>query len=305
MTLNLVIKRILIFSITVVLFQSFFSCQNKQTTTEDKIEAQVDQQIDSNATQVIMFNGALFSIPSPYQISLLIKKEKIDFNEEMINPLQNTSNYTSNFKKAINLGVLGSDLAYLNIYEQTPTAIKYFSRIKALSQELDISSCFDKKIIERVDKNMGNQDSLLVIISNSYRKADKFLKENNRNDLGVLILTGGFIESLYSITQLSANIKDQELLYRIGEQKNPLENLIKIISPYYNQSDDYSKLSDMLIDLAYDFDGIDINYTYEKPTVDVKNKLTVINSKSKVVVSDAQLTTIREKVSKIRDFIIE
>ncbi len=305
MTLNFVIKRILIFSIIVVLFQSFFSCQNEQTTTEDDIESQIDQQMDSNTTQVIMFNGALFSIPSPYQISLLIKKEKLDFNEEMINPLQNTSNYTSNFKKALNLGVLGSDLAYLNIYEQTPIAIKYFSRIKALSQELDISSGFDKEIIERVDKNMGNKDSLLVIISNSYRKADKFLKENNRNDLGVLILTGGFIESLYSITQLSENSKDQELLYRIGEQKNPLENLIKIISPYYNQSDDYSKLSDMLIDLAYDFDGIDINYTYEEPTVDVKNKLTVINSKSEVVVSDEQLTTIREKVSKIRDFIIE
>jgi len=305
MTLNLVIKRILIFSITVVLFQSFFSCQNDQTTTEDDIEAQVDQQIDSNATQVIMFNGALFSIPSPYQISLLIKKEKLDFNEEMINPLENTSKYASNFKKAINLGVLGSDLAYLNIYEQTPIAIKYFSKIKALSQELDISSCFDKKTIERVDKNMGNQDSLLVIVSNSYRKADKFLKENNRNDLGVLILAGGFIESLYSITQLSQNIKDQELLYRIGEQKNPLENLIKIISPYYNQSDEYAKLADMLIDLAYEFDGIDIKYTYEEPTVDVENKLTVINSKSEVVVSDEQLTTIREKVSKIRDFIIE
>ena len=298
-------KKILVLSTVAVFLQFFFSCQNDQSSTEENIEKQVDQQIDSNATQVIMFNGALFSIPSPYQISLLIKKKHLDFNEDMINPLQNTSNYTSNFKKALNLGVLGSDLAYLNIYEQTPIAIKYFSKIKTLSQELDISSGFDRDIIERVDKNMGNQDSLLVIISNSYRKADKFLKENNRNDLGVLILTGGFIESLYSITQLSTDINDQDLLYRIGEQKNPLENLIKVISPYYNQSEDYSKLSDMLIDLAYDFDGIDINYTYEKPTVDVKNKLTVINSKSEVVISEEQLNTIREKVTKIRSFIIE
>lgn len=304
MTFNL-FKKILTFSTVVVFLQFFFSCQNEQNTTEDDIEAQIDQQIDSNATQVIMFNGALFSIPSPYQISLLIKRKHLDFNEEMINPLQNTSNYTSNFKKALNLGVLGSDLAYLNIYEQTPIAIKYFSKIKTLSQELDISSGFDKDIIERVDKNMGNQDSLLVIISNSYRKADKFLKENNRNDLGVLILTGGFIESLFSITQLSIDINDQDLLYRIGEQKNPLENLIKVISPYYNQSEEYSKLSDLLIDLAYDFDGIDVNYTYEEPTIDVENKLTVINSKSEVVISEEQLATIREKVTKIRNFIIE
>ncbi len=304
MTFNL-FKKILIFSTVVVFLQFFFSCQNEQTTTENDIEAQVDQQIDSNATQVIMFNGALFSIPSPYQISLLIKRKKLDFNEDMINPLQNTSNYSSNFKKALNLGVLGADLAYLNIYEQTPIAIKYFSKIKTLSQELDISSGFDKDILERVDKNMGNQDSLLVIVSNSYRKADKFLKENNRNDLGVLILTGGFIESLFSISQLSADIDDQELLYRIGEQKNPLENLIKVISPYYNQSEDYSKLSDMLIDLAYDFDGIDVNYTYEEPKVDVENKMTIINSKSEVIISEEQLSTIREKVAKIRSFIIE
>jgi len=300
------LKRLLVFSVFVVLSQFFFSCQNDQVDTESDIEAQVDNQIDSNATQVIMFNGALFSIPSPYQISLLIKKKHLDFNEEMINPIENVSNYTSNFKKALNLGVLGSDLAYLNIYEQTPIAVKYFSKIKTLSQELDISSGFDKDVVERIDKNMGNQDSLLVIISNSYRKADKFLKENNRNDLGVLILTGGFVESLYLISQLSIdNENDQELLYRIGEQKNPLENLIKIISPYYNQTEEYTRLSDMLIDLAYDFDGIDINYSYEKPTVDVKNKLTIINSKSEVIITKEQLATIREKVKKLRNFIIE
>lgn len=299
------IKKALLLTLSFILLQFLFSCNGDNNTTEEDIEAQIDKQVDSNSTQVIMFNGALFSIPSPYQISLLIKKKNLDFNEELINPIANTNNYTSNFKKALNLGVLGSDLAYLNIYEQTPIAIKYFSKIKTLSQELDISSGFDKDVIERIDKNMGNKDSLLVIVSNSYRKADKFLKENNRNDLGVLILTGGFIESLYSISQLTKDINDQELLYRIGEQKNPLENLIKIISPYYNQSEEYSTLSDMLIDLAYDFDGIDINYTYEEPVVDEPNKLTVINSKSEVIISDELLQMIRDKVTKIRTFIIE
>jgi len=121
-----------------------------------------------------------------------------------------------------------------------------------------------------------------------------------------LILAGGWIESTFILTQIALNNKSQqEVINRIGEQKNPLENLIKILSPFYNESNEYTELTEKLIDLAYEFDGIDINYTYEAPIIDKEKKLTIINSKSEVVMSDEQLQTINKKIGAIRNLITE
>ena len=281
------------------------SSNNKNTPSEDSLENQIDQEIDSNATAVIMMNGTLFSIPSPYQMAMLIKKKNLEFNDELIVPLDSANNYTNYFKKALAIGFYGADLAYFTLYDQTPKAVKYFSKIKMLAQDLDISSGFDKEIMERIDKNMGNKDSLMYIVSNSYRKADNFLKENERQELGALILAGGFIESLYMSTQLSKTIKDQELMYRIGEQKHPLDNLIKILTPYYDKSPDYTALVDKLVDLSYEFEGIKINYKYEQPEIIPEKKLAIIKSQTEVNISDEQLQKIRNKVAEIRNFMIK
>ncbi len=292
-----------LFSIIYLLFITLVSCNPDKK--EEVIEESLEVEIDSTASTLVRFNNALFSIPSPHQIGFLIKEKNIDYNKEYLNLTSKSHNYTNNFKKALNLGVYGANLGYLNIYDQIPDAISYFSVIKVLSQEIGISNAFDMETINRIEKNMGNKDSLLQIISNTYRKADTYLKDNNRNDIGVLILAGGWVESLYIMAQILLDQKDQEIINRVGEQKHPLDNLIKILSPYYNQSEEYSQLIDGLIDLAYEFDGIECLYTYVEPTVDPENKLTIINSKSEVIMSDEQLKTITNKVNSIRNKIIE
>jgi len=299
-------KLVLFLLIMGVFTIGFNSCGNDDGANgENNIDENIDNEIDSHGSTTLQFEGALFSIPSPYEIAFLVKDERIDYNKEFLNPVNRSHNYVNNYKKALNLGVYGADLGYLNIYEQTPDAVAYFSAIKILSQELDISNAFNNETISRIENNMGNKDSLLYIISNTYRKADKYLKDNNRNDLGVLILTGGWLESFHILVQIAQNNKNPQVIKRIGEQKYPLENLITILNPFYNESPEYGKLIDQLVELAYVFDGIDVEYTYIKPEVDVKNKLTVINSTSELVMSDEQLDMISGKLTEIRNNIIE
>lgn len=295
--------KIALFMFVSFIFIYFTSCKG-ETDIEENIEENIESQIDSS-THILKFNNTLFSLPSPYQIAYLIKELNLDLNKEYLNDINNSHKYTDNFKKALNMGIYGADLGYLNIYENTPDAVQYFSTIKILSQELNMTNAFDKKTIQSIENNMGNPDSLMYIISNTYRRADEYLKDNGREVDGVLILTGGWVESLYIMTKIAETNKNPDIITRIGEQKHPLDNLIKILSPYYNTSDEFSKLKDMLIDLAYEFDGIDINYIYEEPTVDVENKLTIINSKSELIMSDQQLITITEKIDAIRKYIIE
>ncbi|MBI5538723.1 MAG: hypothetical protein HY951_01590 [Bacteroidia bacterium] len=278
---------------------------NSNGNSEESIEENIESKIDSTSSTLIKFDNTLFSIPSPYEVAFLIKNSKADFDKNLLNPYNKSHNYTSSYQKALNLGIYGANLGYLNVFEQNSEAIQYFSVIKILSQELGIENAFDKQTVNRIEGNLGNKDSLMFIISNSYRKADQYLKDNNRNDVGVLVLAGGWLESTYMMTELAKTNKSKEILTRIGEQKHPLDNLIKILSPFYNQSKEYGELIDALIDLAYDFDGIDINYTYAAPTVDVKNKLTVINSKSELIMTDQQIKTISEKITAIRKKIVE
>ena len=293
--------------IALALVFTLFGCNGGDTTADEEqsIEEAIDNEIDSTSATIVQFNNSLFSIPSPYEIAFLVKDENIDFNKDFLNPVNRSHNYINNFKKALNLGVYGADLGYLNIYEQTPDAVSYFSAIKVLSQELDISNAFDQKTISRVEKNMGNKDSLLYIMSSTYRDADIYLKDNNRSELGVLILTGGWIESVNVLVNIAKTSKNENIIRRIGEQKYPLENMIKILSPYYNESEEYGKLIESLIDLAYDFDGIDVHYTYKKPEVFADKKITIINSESQLVMSEEQLNMISEKITAIRNTIID
>jgi hypothetical protein len=59
-----------------------------------------------------------------------------------------------------------------------------------------------------------------------------------------------------------------------------------------------------MYDLSEDFDNVTIEYVYEKPTVDEKNKKTIINSKSNVIISPELISSIREKIATLREQVI-
>lgn len=258
------------------------------------------------AGAVIKFNGRLFSIPSPIEIAKLIKQTNISYNKSILNPVSNNSNYATSLKQALNLGVYGADLTYINIYEEFSDGIKYFNTIKYLSNDLNIVNSFTEKLLKKIEHNKMNKDSLLIIVSKAFKNADKYLVDNERNDIAVLVLAGSWIESMYLITQSLKEKTNQKLIERIGDQKYPLENLIELLKPYYNhKSDNFDKLLDKLIDLAYVFDGVDITYTYKKPKTIESKKLTIIRSTSKTIINENQLKAITEKIERIRKEVIE
>lgn len=284
---------------------AFSSCQQKanksaSSALDDVLEVELD-----TTSKMIKFDNTLFSLPSPHQLSILIKEIGANFNSELINSSKNYSQYTSIFKQAINLGIYGADLAYLNIYEQSPSAVTYFSIIKIMAQELDLIAAFSPAIFERIENNIDRQDSLLFIVSNLYSDVDLYLKESQRQREGVLILAGGWIEATYFLTNLAVETNNEKLIQRVGENKQSLENLIKLLSPYYSESAEVAALVDKLIDLAYDFDAIEVAYTYVEPTTYPENKLTQVHSQTEINMSEDVLAVIKTKIEDIRNDLIK
>lgn len=280
----------------------FSNCNNDEE--DDSQNDTIDSAELQNPT-LVKINDRLFSIPSPFQVALLVKDNNVPFDKNLLNPVQNQVNYSTNYKQALNLGIYGADLSYLNIYEQLPDAASYFAVVKVLSKELGISSTLDEKVIKRIEDNNNNKDSLLYILSTIYRDADSYLFNNDRNEIGLLILAGGWIESLYIMTKILHVKNNQEILSRVGEQKHPLDNLIELMRPYYgNISDEFDVFLEELVELAAIFDGVVIEYTYSEPIVNKVQKLTTITSSSKTIINEYQIQKITEMVDSIRKKIV-
>jgi len=289
----------LILVIPILIFNGCGNRSNKERTSELKEIGQID-----TLSMLVKFENSLFPLPSPYQAATLIKKKNISFDENITSSLDNYNKLTTAFKKALNLGVYGTDLSYLNMYDRTPESISYLSVIKKLSDQLGISSSFDESFFASVENNINNKDSILILLSKTYRSTDSYLRVNDRKNIGALILAGGWVESLYILTKIGKSTNDREIINRIGEQKHPLDNLIEILTPYYYKSQEFSTLIDGLIDLAYDFDGVIFTYSYKEPRVDVDNKIMYINSESRVVMSEYHIETVSKKIEAIRKQII-
>ena len=290
-------------SILLIFISLFFSCtQNKKNERALKITE--NEQTDT-LSMLLKFENSLFPLPSPYQAASLIKKHNFPYDETLVNSPSKYQNYSTAFKQALNLGIFGTDLSYLNVYERTPESISFLSVIKKLSDQLGITEAFDQTFFISIEKNINNKDSLLSILSKTYQNADYYLKTNDRKNIGALIITGGWIESVYILSKIARTTNNREIINRIGEQKHPLDNLIEVLTPYYYKSAEFSKLIDSLIDLAYEFDGIIYSYSYKEPKIDVQNKRIYINSESRVVISEYHLETISKKVESIRNQIIE
>ena len=269
--------------------------------TEDQIEAPIEAKITDN--QLMEIDGQLFSIPSPIQTALLIKKTGNNYNKDILNEPSRVKNYTTNFKKAINLGIYGADLVYVTMYDQTPDAISYLTAIKYIADDLGVSSIFDLKLVERFERNIGNQDSLLALVSDAYKSSDHYLKNNQQNDIGGLIIAGGWIEGLYFASNAVKTTNNEDLEKIIAEQKSTVYNLIKLLTPYSTKSQFYKLVAD-LMELNELYENVAFNYTYIKPTVDEANKTTTINSTTTNKISEDQLSAITEKIMKMRIDII-
>ncbi len=285
--------------VTVLLLSS---CKNNNQNAEKALQANIPK-VDSNNATLLRINNQIFSIPSPIQTALLVKKSGYAYNKQILNPADNYSKYDTKYKKALNLGIYGADLGYISLYDQTQDALMYLASIEKLATDIGIADMFNAGLVKRFQQNMGKQDSLLSMVSQAFARSDAYFKDNKQNDISSLVLVGGWIESLYFAVQANTNpqANPKDIQRRIAEQKISLVNLVKMLQPYKDRPE-CAKLIKDLSDLSTIFDDVTFVYNYIPPTVDVKNHLTNINSTSDVKFENSgDLKIISDKIIAIRN----
>jgi hypothetical protein len=249
----------------------------------------------------------LQQIPSPLEISVLLKESGKKYNSTYLNSPDNLPKYNSNFKKALNLGIYGTDLGYTNIYEQNQDGVKYMSSIKSLADGLNIGQFFDIETIGRLATNSKNLDSLLLITTQNFNSINHYLQTQGRANLSVLLLTGGWLEAIHITCNVAnADPSNKELQEKIGEQKIILENIILLLSFYKESDQNMASLLTEMEELKRIFDKVNITYTYKESTIEIVDGVMVIkdNSTTTIDITPDDINNIRNLTSTIRNKII-
>jgi hypothetical protein len=168
-----------------------------------------------------------YRFPSPDEMLSFIDKEKIKFNDRIVLPVENSKGFLDSKSQALNLGVYSADLAYITLFQRQKETLTYFQVVYGLSDKLRISSAFDVKLMERLEDNLKNPDSLKVLTNEAMTSITNYLVQNDKEKIFAMISIGGYVESLYLAFNIVGNYDEKNaIIQRISDQKLVLENLI-------------------------------------------------------------------------------
>ncbi len=272
------------------------SCQTG--TDNQKSQPPVKQAVDSlQAARIKELQKIFFSIPSPIEMAALIKEKGYKFDVGKLNPSANVDKYTGETSQAVNLGIYGADLSYAAMFDQKQVTMEYFASAQKLARKMGVDGALTGEMIERLDKNQENRDSLLAIVSEAYADLNGYLKENQRVEISAIVVAGGWLEALY-LSTIYANDGNAEMRQRIAEQKYSLNNLVD----YFDKFGDKENLREMradLIALRDIYNGSNESKGKTTQSKDAKGTVT-IGTTTSVTIDDATLKAIETKVKELR-----
>jgi len=280
-------------------------CTSEKKPDDQEFQASLESAEQAAGGDEGVINSILEQIQSPLEISVLLKESGSKFNGTLLNSSDNTPKYNNNFKKALNLGVYGTDLGYANIYGQNQEGFQYISSIKSLADDLSIGQFFDVETIGRLAANSNNLDSLLLITTLNFNQINHYLQTQGRDNLSVLLLTGGWLEAMQITCQVAAQKPSKELFEKIGEQKIILEQILLLFS-FYQDEPNMAELLKDLEQLKAAYEKVTINYTYKESTMEIVNGVAVIkdNSTTTIDITEQNINEIKTITNSIRTKII-
>jgi hypothetical protein len=283
----------------------FSSCGEEVSPEKEKVALEMNSE-DTVLVDMPELNPDMaYSVPTPNELFAVIKETGVSYDGTILNSTENIEKYSSKKIQALNFGVYFTDLAFASSFSENASILSYFGTIKILSDDLGISNALDAAIYEKVEANLENDDadSLLFLSNETYFKAYSYLEENERGSTLALIVLGGWIESLYIMTNLGEYEEGSNLVARIGEQKLTVGNLMGFMMKYQ----DDSNVAEVMEELA---DIEELFWSFEEEegddvTTEQEGDVYVLSGGSTIMVSAEQYEELKELVATLRNDIIE
>jgi len=284
------------FSLLLGLTMLLASCveSTDKKTTQPPVQAQLDS---AEVARMKELEKIFFSIPSPVEMSSLIKQNGYQFDQGKLVATANVDKYTGESRQAVMLGIYGADLSYTAIFDQKQLTTEYFAAAQKLARQMDADGTITPELLERLEKNQANRDSMLHIISEAYSDLNGYLKEKDRVEVSAMVVAGGWLEALYLSTQYSGD-GNSAMRQRIAEQKYSLNNLMSYLEKF-GDSPSLQELKTDLGRLQEAYAAVAESKGKTSTSKDESGKM-VIGTTSTITIDDAALSKIATLAGEIR-----
>jgi len=258
-------------------------------------------------TLAVDSSAMMASVPEEY-ISIPAPDEMFSFMKDIggagkstshLNNPDNYKNYVDTKSKALNFGIYATDFLYCSTFDYGVEGLKYFVNVKKLGDDLGISGVVSESLGERIQKNIGKNDSLTDISNALYFAAISELEKSDKANILSLVIVGGWIESLNLVTNMVTKFKTNDpAIERIAEQKYTLDNLLGYLEKH--KSDEHvDAVIRQLNELKTTFDQLKEEST--SGAISSTGNKKVLGGGTKITITEDQYKAISAKVKGIHD----
>ena len=274
-----------------------WSCGNGTDKDQDNI---IDTTLVDTDTVEVM-NEVVFQVPSPDEFFSLLDNKDLKFKSGITH--DEKKQYDSRAGKELNMGVYVADMAYLNAFGEMKSTVKYFAKVREMADQLGLSSAIPEETMKNIESNSNNTDSLRKISDESFYNVIQSLEESGNGKSLALIMTAGWIETMYLSLHL-IDIKKFDyksfLVQRICSQKITFTNIISNLERF-SDNPDAKTLLDKTKEINMFFEGL----TKEELTVKQDTLKNIIGTPSIWKAEKDKFVKFTEQVNALRKSIVE
>lgn len=277
-----------------------FSCsendKRKSSKNDTKLEEEASAPIEENLERVY------YPIPSPEQMFGFINDNGVSYSKSLTNSTEKADSYITPTSKSLNFGVYTADLAYAAAYQDMESTIGLYKTVKRLGADLNIEEMMSEEMMEKMQSNMENPDSLAIIAGNSYYQAVEYLEKNGQEGKLALMSLGGWVESLYiTLNSIKKFNPDSPTANRIASQKITFGNLYTYLKKNEEKmgvSGEISKIQEIR--------GVFASLLEERSgkTVNNSNGKLVIGRGKKITMTEGQFKELKKAINNYRNNIV-
>ena len=217
---------------------------------DENVIKDYEETTDTISSQVrVNFDLLRVSIPPPGTLTKKLSVAKINYNKNVMLSSSKGGSFSSTYQKAIGMGAFGADLGFAASYNQSNDALEYLTQIGKLAGDLGIGNAFDPEFSKQLLLNIEKPDTFNMMLDEAFDKAEKNLRSNQRVAISVLMVTGGWVESIFTtVESLNSNPTDpntKSIYYDISVHCNAFEYVFKLLEAYKSNADCAKLLQDM------------------------------------------------------------
>lgn len=260
---------------------------------EEKKEEKKEKVESAPASEQIIDEEVSFMLPSPIQIAAIFNRAGLEYKSGLTNNPTNVDKYNTKTSKYLNFGVYSADLAYAVLNDQQQAAIDQLNAVKKMSDAIGMPNVFGGgDLIKSFESNIGNQDTILRILTTIKRRTDEFLMENEEESKEAIFFSAAWVEGMYiGANSTSGNAKVEP---RLIEQMTILENIIKALRVQQDPSLDLNFLIDGLTNVYQTYNDFENVRKFNQGEIEL----------SAVKLSDSELSTLTNQITELRTQIV-